>query len=868
MKIRTIRLENVRQFIDPVEIDDIRDGLNVLSIPNEGGKTTVFDALHAVFFKKRNSRDKTVQSLTPHVGGEPSVTVDIELADGMYRIVKSWSKTYGKGRVRVFKSGRLIKQADDAEGWISETLKSPEDGGPAGLLWVRQGATELDRGPAMGQARRDLLTSVAGEVEAMTGGRRMDAARDRCQQELKEYQTLKGRPKTGGLWKNELDKVAALQAKHEELADISKLLREELDRRQELREELANLDDPKEKAQRKARVDKAKASHAEASRHADKLENARIKERGKHAETEQAKAYLETLEKSLSEFARADEAYRVAREKQKQAAEKYRLAEAKISVANEAHKAANDCADSAKKVLRRALRAQSATAADEHREDLIENLKKAEELQRQIEQETAEIEIEVPQNEMEDIDHLDRDVRVIRGTRDVESAAVMMNYTTGRSEGVFLNGETLREGKRTPIPDGAKLDVEDLGQLVVYPGRRAQHEALREAEAKLAQKLEDIGVGSIDDARSSAQRSRDADARRRGLKAELLGIAPKGVDALRRRIAEIPKQENNEGGLPTVDDAQNADEVAQRRLADANATLAAASAELGHAEATAAGAVETAEAAEARVRNAKIALSGIDDPEIEKTRRIEALANLRSELSEAAQMRRQLAESAPDLDAAAAALERANSIIDRADKDRLDIHVELGKLDASIDLRSGNAVEEELADVETRLEMAQRALHDIQFEIDVLRKLDATLKAARMSARDRYVQPVLEELGPLLNLFWPAAKLRLDATEVLPETLMRGGTEENFEILSSGTQEQIALLVRIAFARMLAKTDAAAPVILDDAIIYTDDRRIETMFNTLTRQAHDLQIIVFSCRQKAFRDLGGHGLSITRVGPE
>lgn len=121
----------------------------------------------------------------------------------------------------------------------------------------------------MGQSRRDLLTSVAGEVEAMTGGRRMDAARDRCQQELKEYRTPTGRPKTGGTWKTELDKVTALQAEHRELADRSERLREDLDQRRERREELAKLEDPEEKAERKARVDKARASHTEASRHAD-----------------------------------------------------------------------------------------------------------------------------------------------------------------------------------------------------------------------------------------------------------------------------------------------------------------------------------------------------------------------------------------------------------------------------------------------------------------------------------------------------------------------------------------------------------------------------------------------------------------------
>ena len=53
MRLRAISLENVRRFIDPVEITGIADGLNVLTAPNEHGKSTVFDALHAVFFKDR-----------------------------------------------------------------------------------------------------------------------------------------------------------------------------------------------------------------------------------------------------------------------------------------------------------------------------------------------------------------------------------------------------------------------------------------------------------------------------------------------------------------------------------------------------------------------------------------------------------------------------------------------------------------------------------------------------------------------------------------------------------------------------------------------------------------------------------------------
>ena len=45
---------------------------------------------------------------------------------------------------------------------------------------------------------------------------------------------------------------------------------------------------------------------------------------------------------------------------------------------------------------------------------------------------------------------------------------------------------------------------------------------------------------------------------------------------------------------------------------------------------------------------------------------------------------------------------------------------------------------------------------------------------------------------------------------------------------------------------MLAKDGRHAPVILDDALVFTDDDRIERMFDALHRHAGDLQIIVLN----------------------
>ena len=150
----------------------------------------------------------------------------------------------------------------------------------------------------------------------------------------------------------------------------------------------------------------------------------------------------------------------------------------------------------------------------------------------------------------------------------------------------------------------------------------------------------------------------------------------------------------------------------------------------------------------------------------------------------------------------------------------------------------------------------------------MLTRLEEVLGAARNEARERYFAPIARELKPLLHLLWPDAELTWGEESLLPDALVRNGREESIDILSGGTQEQVALLVRLAFARMLAASGRVAPVILDDALIFTDDDRIERMFDALHRQASDLQIIVFSCRQRAFRDLGGHALRLSSVKEE
>ena len=868
MKIRAIRLENVRRFADPVEIRGIGDGLNVLTAPNERGKSTFFDALHAAFFKDRKSWDKQIRSLVPHAGGAPSVAVDIELPEGTYAIEKRWNSRR-TGDARILSGGKLFKQADEAESWIAETLKAPQDGGPAGLLWVRQGQAGLDDGQNLERTRRDLLSSVAGEVEAMTGGRRMDLALDMCSRELLRYQTPTGRVKADGPLKHHQDHLAVLREDHAELTKKSIDLLDDLQRRRGLRRTLGELEDPEEEAARKQRIAQAEAAHEEAARHHQALERAQEVERAREAEAERASEKIEVLEKNLAEIREARTELGTAKEEEARTVAEKGRAESHVTTLEQADESARAHAKTAAETLRLAMRAETAASVEERRRELTDQLRKAEERRQQDEQATAAAKTGIPDDVLAKLEGLDEELRVLRKTRDIEATAITMEYVSGRHDGVLLEGIPLADGKRTPVPDGALLEIRDLGQLTVHPGKKADPESLSEAERNLASALEEAGIESLEAARASAQRRLEWEGRARDAKATLRGIAPAGIDALREHIAGLPEPLEELEDLPTVVDARHADATGTRALDETRGRLEAARLELGYADTKAARAGATVEAAEGRMARAEAALSRTEEPEKERDDLRRAVDELRAAHDEAKRRSEALAAKVPDLEAAEAKLERANGIAKRAGEEQQRIRVELGKLDATIDFRAGEAVEEELSDVAVRLEAAEGALDELDFEIAVLQELKSALEGARESARDRYVEPVLKELKPLLGLLWPEAELRFDADEVLPAALERGGMEEDFDVLSGGTQEQIALLVRLAFARMLARAGSPAPVILDDGIVYTDDDRIERMFDALTRQAHDLQIIVLSCRQRAFRDLGGQALEIVpaREGP-
>ena len=89
-----------------------------------------------------------------------------------------------------------------------------------------------------------------------------------------------------------------------------------------------------------------------------------------------------------------------------------------------------------------------------------------------------------------------------------------------------------------------------------------------------------------------------------------------------------------------------------------------------------------------------------------------------------------------------------------------------------------------------------------------------------------------------------------------------GDVTVNYDSLSGGAREQLAVIVRIACARLVGT--GGVPVFLDDTMGYTDPGRRLTMGNVIASAAGTSQVIVLTCDRARFAGVGGARTHVMR----
>lgn len=142
----------------------------------------------------------------------------------------------------------------------------------------------------------------------------------------------------------------------------------------------------------------------------------------------------------------------------------------------------------------------------------------------------------------------------------------------------------------------------------------------------------------------------------------------------------------------------------------------------------------------------------------------------------------------------------------------------------------------------------------IDEEAATVKLLKDVLDDARAEASRTFIGPVAQRARVHVERLFPGADLSFDE-ELGLASVTRSGLSEACGTLSKGTQEQLAVLTRLAFADMLLEQGLPVSLILDDPLVYSDDGRLDLMTEILEEASQRMQVILLTCRDRAFRHL-------------
>ncbi|MES9444262.1 AAA family ATPase [Cutibacterium acnes] len=131
-----------------------------------------------------------------------------------------------------------------------------------------------------------------------------------------------------------------------------------------------------------------------------------------------------------------------------------------------------------------------------------------------------------------------------------------------------------------------------------------------------------------------------------------------------------------------------------------------------------------------------------------------------------------------------------------------------------------------------------------------------TLAAHLEHVRQSYVAPFTTQIDRIgRGVFGQELHVEIDSTLSVVARQLNGSRLE-WDQLSSGAREQLGLIVRLAAARLIDPDDGV-PVILDDALVYSDPVRVRHVLAEVAQSAQTSQIVVFTSAPERYDSVPG-----------
>lgn len=186
-------------------------------------------------------------------------------------------------------------------------------------------------------------------------------------------------------------------------------------------------------------------------------------------------------------------------------------------------------------------------------------------------------------------------------------------------------------------------------------------------------------------------------------------------------------------------------------------------------------------------------------------------------------------------------------------------HDAILRLEAELQALGAHGLDEREAELAQTLAQAQRSAEALARRARALDHLQQLLRDRQQAATQALQAPLQAHLRHYLDLLFPGAELSL-GDALSPDTLRRrlpdGMRADLIATLSHGAREQIGVIGRLACADLLRAAGRPTLLILDDALVHTDEVRLAQMKRILFDAATRHQILMFSCHPSWWLDLG------------
>ncbi|WP_336741526.1 AAA family ATPase [Aureimonas altamirensis] len=871
MQIRSVRIESFAS-IRQMEIAGLEPGLNIVVGDNEAGKSTVLAALRAAFFHRHRAQTDAVREFMPNDGiGRPEVAVEFRLGSVDYTLTKSFL-TRPQAQL-AWPGGQL--EGDAVEDRLAELIgfshpargapKLAEHQGAFGLLWIQQG--RAPEGVDVGAARNMLAASLEGEMGHFLGGGQGEAMLAAARSLQDRFFTATLRVRTDSPLRLAEDELTALRQSLAELEELQRRYEAKLERLGDRRRLLARY----EAEDAVGKADKDLAVAQDAARRVDGLQEAhRLAERAVEQARQSRARAVELVKRRLALQADREAAV----EAVQAAAQEQQDCRGKLSLARQQLEAADAAVAEARRAEEAAEEAERHRSRDAELQRLIAALADLRERREAVLRAMAIQAGSEPFGSAEPITKaaLEQIETAFLALREAEirlsAASAHIRFEPVGQASIFdAAGQAVAPGADLPVSGTAQFSIEGFGGIVVKAGGETE-EFVRRAEEARRNWLRlsgHHGVDNLDQARTSYDRSQEQAAQRRQAAADVARLAPAGLAALELEIVTLEKRQGQLAAEHAPDrpalalsreEAASARRTAEDALAQARGFLTALSEQAVRADVRHEHAVARAAQAESGLQSAAGA-----EP-LEKLQDAVAAAEQELVAAEAALAARARDAATSDPEVARLELDRAGRAREQLVRTLRDLSQEVHGLEGELRVEGASALEERIARLGGEIEHAERRVARLSVEAEASRLLYSTLEECRSDARERWLGPLKEKVAPYLRLVQPGGIIEFDDATMDVRSIVRNGVEEPFYRLSHGAREQVAVVTRLAIAEILREAGHPAFVILDDALVNTDEKRLARMHLALGRAAASMQVIVLTCRE---RDFIGLGASLHRI---